>query len=78
MVGSKVYIVNGRDDEGAWDLEVFKNKEDALASLKQYAADIGEWYKTDRFKVCWEGEDAIRYDAGCHWGEAWVTEEVIK
>lgn len=76
--GDKVYILNGRDDEGMWDLEVFDNAEDALESLKQYAADIGLWYKTNRFGVTWEGDDMFRYNAGCHWGEAWVIEEVIK
>ena len=80
----KVWCVNGHDDEGDWEVELFSTYEKAREAFENYADEFDSLYgdydeDTEKCEpVCEIDGDYASYDCGSHYGSFWIEEVVVK
>lgn len=80
----KVWCVNGHDDDGDWEVELFSTYEKAREYFENYIDEFDSLYgeydeEKDEYKtVCEIDGDYARYDCDCHYGEFWIEEVRVR
>lgn len=73
MENTKVYIINGVDDEGTWNIEIYSTHKKALDKFNEYVNDFADMYDCN-VEV---DNDYATYDSDNHYGRFWVEERYI-
>ena len=80
----KVWCLNGHDDDGDYEVELFSTYDKAKAAFDQLVNDIncnyGEYDedKDEYESVCEVNEDYASYDCGSHYGSFWIREVEVR
>ena len=80
----KVWCLNGYDDEGDWDIELFSTYEKARKAFEDYIDELAVMYgEYDRrgmkYKsVCTVADDVADYDCDNHYGHFWISEKEVR
>lgn len=70
----KIWIINGHDDDGDWEVELYSTYEKAKDVFDKYVEEISDVYETE-VKV---DDDSASYDAGSHYGSFWIKEVEVR
>lgn len=80
----KVWCVNGHDDDGDWEVELFSTYEKARKAFESYIDDFNFNYgdydedKEEYESVCEVDGDYASYDCGSHYGSFWISEVGVR
>lgn len=80
----KVWCINGRDDEGVWESELYSTYEKAREAFEEYIEDInrryGEYdeYKGEYESICDVDGDQADYSRYSHYGSFWIEEIEVR
>ena len=70
-----VYAINGRGDEGNWDIELYSSLEKAKNVFNNYVYMFEDMFEV---KCYTENDDYAEYDAGSHYDRWWIEEIEVK
>lgn len=79
-----IWCLNGYDDEGNWEVELFFTYEKARKSFESYIDEYNMCYgKYDEEKgecepVCEVGNNFAEYNCGSHYGAFWISEVEVR
>lgn len=74
-----VWCVNGRDDDGVWDVEIYSTYEKAKKSFDYYVNDYNAFYgEQNESSVCEIDGDYARYDCDCDYVEFWIEKVRVR
>ena len=71
---TKVWVINGHDDDGDWVVELYSTYEKAKAVFDGYVKEISTNYETE-VEV---DNDSASYDTGNHYGKFWINETEVQ
>lgn len=84
MAAFKIWCVNGYDDDGDWEVELFSTYEKARHAFDNYVDEFDSLYgkydeEKDEYKtVCKVDYDVADYDCGSHYGHFWIEEVEVR
>lgn len=78
MAELKVWCLNGHDDDGDWEVELYSTYEKARKAFEQYIDDYNSFYGEFSESVCKIDGDYAEYDCDCHYGRFWISEERVR
>lgn len=79
-----VWCVNGHDDDGDWEVELYSTYEKARKSFESYIEEYNMCYgkynkeKEEYESVCKVEDDFATYDCGSHYGTFWIEEVKVR
>ena len=80
----KVWCVNGHDDGGDWEVELFSTYKKARKSFESYIDEYNMCYgkygeeKGEYESVCEVENDFAEYNCGSHYGAFWIEEVEVR
>ena len=74
MAELKVWCLNGYDDNGDWEIELFSTYEKARKAFEYYVDEFNSLYET----TCKVADDVADYDCDNHYGHFWIGELEVK
>ena len=83
-VTGEVWCVNGHDDEGDWEPEIYSTYKKARKSFEGYIEEYNMCYgkyneeKEEYEPVCNVENDFASYDCGNHYGTFWISKVKIR
>lgn len=69
-----VWILDGSDDDGDWEIEIFDSYEKALEKFKYYIEDFKLIYSDAKWDI---SSNFVSYDGGSHHGSFWIKKEEV-
>lgn len=78
------WCVNGHDDEGDWEPEIYSTYKKARKSFEDYIEEYNMCYgeyneeKEEYEPVCNVENDFASYDCGSHYGVFWISKLEIR
>lgn len=83
-ITGEVWCVNGHDDEGDWEPEIYSIYKKARKSFEDYIEEYNICYgkyneeKEEYEPVCIVENDFASYDCGNHYGTFWISKVKIR